>query len=539
MLRKSLAALAVLASLAGCATAAPRPAPDAPRPCPAALSAWEDAGFSGVVAMSTAGEQDCVTGYGLADRAAGTPNTADTVFAIGSVTKSFTAAAVFSLVDEGKVELDAPVRQYLPELSGPVGDATVRQLLLHTSGLTGTHGSDYEPMTSDAALAAINELELAFPPGEEYLYSNAGYTVLALVVERFAGYRDLMASRILPSGTGFWSGEPAPRGPRAVGYLEGGGEGETGDFAGPYWGMEGNGGVAMTMPELASWTHALFTGQVVSDASTEAIASPGVDTGDGQAETPGWVAVDESVLGTPALAAAGGGGTGHNVVVAWLPEPKRVVAIASNGPDVSAEDLLSAIAPALVAGEPLPRPPSGDGASADTTDIVGTYTLATGGSFEVTVDGTRPVIAATGVDAVPVLFPPRDGFAGHEDLVGALLAGRTREGREEREQLETSFGPVTEVIPAGTIEHDRETRTYVTIVAGGRPVLGWYSVNAHGGIEAAEVPTSPPSLRLVADGAGFRPDDPAGTGPDVTVEFGDGELTVTGPGGPVSARLAG
>jgi CubicO group peptidase (beta-lactamase class C family) len=532
MPKMSLAVLAVLVSLAGCASASP---PEPKAGCPTALRAWEDAGFSGVVAMSTEGELDCVAGYGLADRAAGTPNTRDTVFSIGSVTKSFTAAAVFSLVDEGKVALDAPVRQYLPELSWPVGGATIHQLLLHTSGLNGSHGEDYEPMSPDAAVAAINGLELAFAPGEGYLYSNSGYTLLALVVERLAGYRELMTSRILPPRTGFWHGEPAPAGPRAIGYLESGGEGESGDFAGPYWGMEGNGGVAMSLPALSSWTHALFTGQVVSRASTEAIARPGADAGDGRAETPGWVAFDESLFGTPVLMVAGGGGTGHNTVVAWLPESKRVVAIASNGPEMSAEDLLAAIGPALAAGEPLPRPPAREG-TADTSDIVGTYTLATGGSFEVTVDGNRPVITATGVDAVGVLFPRQDGFAEHEDLVGALLAGRTREGREEREQLETSFGPVTDVVPAGTIERDREPRTYVTIVAGGRPVLGWYSVNAHGGIEAAEVPTQPPSLRLVADGDGFRPD---GTGPDVTVEFGAGELTVTGPAGPVAARVAG
>lgn len=527
MLKTSLAALAVLLA---CCTTAPPPAQDATPACPAALAAWADAGFSGVVAMSTGGELDCVSGYGLADRAAGTANTAGTVFSIGSVTKSFTAAAVFSLVDEGKVELDAPVRRYLPELSGPVGDATVRQLLLHTSGLTGSHGEDEEPMSADAALTAIDRLTLAFPPGEDYLYSNAGYTLLALVVERLAGYRDLMAARILPPGTGFWSGAPAPEGPRATGYLDSGAEGETGEFAGPYWGMEGNGGVAMTMPQLASWTHALFTGQVVSPASTEVIARP-----DDHGETPGWVALD--TFGTPALAAAGGGGTGHNVVVAWLPESKRVVTVASNGPDVSAEDLLATLGPALVAGEPLPRPPSGDGTPAP-ADIVGTYTLATGGSFEVTVDGGRAVIAATGVDAVTALFPPRDGFAEHEALVADLLAGRTQEGREERAALEASFGPVTEVVPAGTAELGRELRTYVTIVAAGRPVLGWYAVDEHGGIGGAEVPTTPPSLRLVADGAGFRPDDPAGTGPDVTVAFGDGELTVTGPAGPTSARRA-
>lgn len=510
----------VLAVLGGCTVSSP---PDA-EGCPAELRAWAEAGFSGVVAMSTGGSLDCVAGYGLADRSAGTPNAPDTVFSIGSVTKSFTAAAVFSLVDEGKIALDAPVRQYLPELTGPVGDATIRQLLLHTSGLNGTHGGDYEPVSRDAAVAAINELELAFPPGEGYLYSNSGYTLLALVVERLAGYRALMASRILPPGTGFWNGAPAPRGPRAVGYLESGEEGEPGAFAGPFWGMEGNGGVAMSVPELASWTYALFTGQVVSRASTEIIARPGVEVGDGQSETPGWVAVDESVYGAPVLAAAGGGGTGHNVIVAWFPERERVVAVASNGFEVTAEDLLAAIGPALAAGEPLPTPPAREDA-VDTADIVGTYMLDTGGSYEVTAG---PVIAATGADAVVALFPRQEGFAAHEDLVRALLEGRTQEGRRERAQ----FGEVTGFTVVGTLEQDREVRTYVTVEAG-RSVFGWYALNEYGAVEAAEFPSPPPSLRLVPSGSRFRPAD----GPDVSVAIGDGSLTITGPAGTVTARM--
>lgn len=517
--------VAVLVWSAGCTVSSP--APPAAERCPAGLAAWAEAGFSGVVTMSTRGSVDCVAGYGMADRAAGTPNTADTVFSIGSVTKSFTAAAVFSLVDEGKVALDAAVRQYLPELTGPVGDATVHQLLLHTSGLNGTHGGDYEPVSRDAAVAAINELELAFPPGEGYLYSNSGYTLLALVVESFAGYRDLMASRILPTGTGFWNGEPAPRGPRAVGYLEGGGEGAAGEFAGPFWGMEGNGGVAMTMPSLASWTHALFTGRVVSKASTEIIARPGVEVGEGQSETPGWVAVDESVYGVPVLAAAGGGGTGHNTIVAWFPEQERVVAVSSNGFEVTAEDLLAAIGPALAAGDPLPTPPAREG-TVDTAAIVGTYRLDTGGSYEVTAG---PVIAATGADAVAALFPRQEGYAEHEDLVRALLEGRTQEGRRERAQ----FGDVTGFTIVGTVEQDRELRTYVTVEAG-QPMFGWYALNEYGAVEAAEFPSPPPSLRLAPSGSRFRPGDPSG-GPDVTVEFGDGSLTITGPAGTTTARM--
>lgn len=536
--------MVALSLLAGCTATAPpdhRPASACSAETDTVLKAWAAAGFGGTVAISTGGEFDCLAGYGTADRATGAPNTPDTVFAIGSVTKAFTAAAVFSLVDQGKVELDAPVARYLPELVGPVRAATIRQLLLHTSGLNGTHGGDHEPMSSAAATTAIDRLDLAFPPGERHLYSNAGYTLLALVVERLGGYRDLMASRVLPPGTGFWNGQPAARGPRAVGYLEGGEAGQAGDFAGPFWGMEGNGGIAMSAKDLASWTRALFTGHVVSPASTEAIASPGVDLGEGRAETPGWVAVDASAYGTPFLSTAGGGGdTGHNVVVAWVPEQDRVVVIASNGSELNAEHLLAAIGSALLAGEPLPRPtvatvPTGEVDAA----IVGTYTLGTGGSFGVTVEGERPVLTATGADAIAALFPRRDGFGEHEDRVTALLDGRTREGREERAQLAESFGVITEVAVDGTLDHGGELRTYVTIVADGRPLLGWYTLNEEGGIEAVEVPTTPPSLGLAADGARFRPDDPAGGGPDVTVSFGANELTVTGPGASVTARRAG
>jgi CubicO group peptidase (beta-lactamase class C family) len=465
--------LVALLFLAGCTATTPGHEPACPAETASALEAWAEAGFSGTVAISTDERFDCLAGYGPAT---GTPNTPDTVFDIGSVTKVFTAAVVFSLVDQGKVTLDAPVAQYLPELTGPVRAATIRQLLLHTSGLNGTHGDDSEPMSPDAALAAISRLELAFPPGERHLYSNAGYTLLALVVERFGGYRDLLTSRILPPGAGFWHGRPAPRGPRAVGD---GGAPRTGSF----WGLEGNGGIAMSAKDLASWTRAFFT--------------------EHPTETPGWAVADAS---TPFLSAAGGGGdTGHNVVVAWVPARERVVVIASNGSEVDAEDLLAAIGPALLAGDPLPRPTTVEVDAA----MVGTYTLGTGGSFEVTGDG---VITASGADAIAALFPRQAGFGEHEERVMAMLDGQTREGREERAQLDEAHGAITALSVDGTVDHDGELRTYVTIVAGGRPLLGWYALNEEGGIEGVEVPTAPPGLRVA----------------DAKVSFADNELTVSG-----------
>ncbi|MFF3437398.1 serine hydrolase domain-containing protein [Streptosporangium sp. NPDC002721] len=524
-----------------------------------AFRAWAAAGFSGSIAILRGGTVECLAAYGTADDATGRPNTPETVFSVGSVTKAFTAAAVFALVEEGRLSLDDRAGEILPELDGAVAGATVRQLLLHTGGLNGSHAKgDHEPLGRDAAVAAIGALEQAFEPGHGYLYSNAGYTLLALIVEKASGrsFRAYLAERILrlPGGRvagGFWDGEPAVTGPRAVGRLENGTTGHPGGFGGPYWAVEGNGGLAMTMRDLATWTHALFTGRLLSRESAGAVGRPGHDLDGGRSETPGWVAFDESLFGEPFLATAGGGGDiGHNTTVAWVPGQDRVVAMAANRPEVSAEDLLRAVGPALLGGGPLPTPtPAVTAAPRDGGDlaaIVGTYELETGGSFDVSATAGEVTVSATGPDAVAALFPPRElrepggGPRGHDERVLALLAGRTREGREEREALTASFGPLGDVTLAGTVVGGGEIRTYVTITAGTRRVLGWYSVNERGGVEAAEVPARAPRLTFVAAGNGYyHPDDPAGTGPAVSLSLRDRKLVVSRADGTSTARRTG
>lgn len=566
-MRRLLATLLAAGVLgAGCGTDTPD-APDARSPAPPcdpgldrAFRAWADAGFSGSVAVTAGGEPVCLTAYGLADRDADRPNTVDTVFAIGSVSKGFTAAAVFDLVDAGHLTLSDRAGDLVPGLTGPAAGVTVEQLLLHTSGLTGSHGQDHEPLSHDGAVAAIGRLGLAFEPGSDFLYSNAGYTLLALVVEATSGrpYRDQLAAEILPLpggvvAGGFWDGEPAAPGPRAVGYPDEGPTDQMGDFAGPHWALAGNGDLAMTMGELAAWTHALFTGGIVRSRAVDLLDRLRFDQGDGTAEVPGWVAFDASAYGEPVLMAAGGGGdVGHDTVVVWLPESERAVTIASNTPNVAAGELLRAVGPALVAGEPLPPPDvAGDVDPADVAAIAGTYRLATGGSFEVAAgEGRRLAIAARGADAVAALFPPPDtaalgDVAAHERAVAALLAGETPAGREERAALESELGPIGRVELAGTVLEDAELHTYVTVEAAGAagdPLLAWYALDESGGVGAAELDVEPPTL-LVGSAGGerrFRPDDPTGAGPDVTVAFADGRLTVTGPGGATTtARSAG
>lgn len=206
----------------------------------------------GAVAVASDGRVDA-RGVGSAD--GDRDVTAATPFVIGSATKSFTALSVMQLVDAGRVDLEDPVRDYVPELEltdgQPVHDITVRDLLQQTSGLDDLAGGPLLASAADGtALAAIAELkdaELASAPGETWRYANANYVLAGLVVERASGlsYGDYVQRNIftplgmthssastdppgsdsLADGHRFWFGipvatEPTQRGATlAAGYL--------------------------------------------------------------------------------------------------------------------------------------------------------------------------------------------------------------------------------------------------------------------------------------------------------------------------------
>lgn len=522
-----------------------------PAPVDEALTAWEAEGFTGAVAITGADGPWCIAGYGLADRGSGRAVTPDAVFALGSVSKAFTAAVVLSLVDDGVLDLGTEAGEVVPGLTGPAGTVTVEQLLVHTSGIGGTVGADHQPVRRDEAVAHLSGVDLAFEPGSDHLYSNAGYTLLALAVEAVTGtaWRDVVVDRVLTGVDGvvggFWDGEPAAPGPRAVGYLDGGGTGADGGFDGPHWALAGNGDLAMSMPELATWTRALFSGDVLSVGSTELIATAAVVTGPGSGESPGWMVSDHDRLGEPVVASVGGGGdVGHDVVVAWLPESERVVAVASSTPEVTAEDLLAVIGPAVVAGEDLPRPEVSDrpGPSAEErARLTGTYAVDDGNDLVVAEDGDRLAVSARGGTAVAALFPLPEGVSeaeadSHETAVVALLTGDSTAGREERAALEDDIGPVDSVAAVGTLVDDGELRTYVRVTSGGDETTVWYALEGDT-VAAVEIVNRPPTAVLDPVGPErFRVHIPSGRGVDVALTFSGDSVTVSGPSGSTTAE---
>lgn len=161
--------------------------------------------FSGVVLAAKAGKVVVSRAYGLADVASRTPNTIDTRFNIGSLNKLFTKVAIAQLAEAGKLSLDDTVAQRLPGTALTGADQiTIRQLLAHRSGLGDIFGARYEaaPPSRLRELADFLPLfadqPLAFEPGTQERYSNAGYVTLGLIIEKITGepYRDYVAKHI-------------------------------------------------------------------------------------------------------------------------------------------------------------------------------------------------------------------------------------------------------------------------------------------------------------------------------------------------------
>lgn len=133
--------------------------------------------------------------YGMADIERDAPNRPSTIFHIASMSKQFTAFAIHLLAEEGKISLDDDVRKYLPELHDFGKKITIRNLLYHTSGLRdqwillALSGWRMEDVITEEDILNLvwRQKELNFPPGEEFLYSNTGYTLLGVIVKRVSG----------------------------------------------------------------------------------------------------------------------------------------------------------------------------------------------------------------------------------------------------------------------------------------------------------------------------------------------------------------
>ena len=220
--------------------------------------------------------------YGYADLERGIRAGTATNYRLASVSKQFTAAAILLLARDGVLTLDDPVRRWLPELPPATARVTLRQLLTHTGGLV-----DYEdlmPADMQGQLADADVLALLshadrtlFPPGSVYRYSNSGYVLLGLVVERASGegLAAFLKQRIFdPLGMAHTLLYEAGRGPevtdRAYGYSVVDGRWTRTDQS-PTSATRGDGGIYSSIDDLARWDAALYDDRLL-DASSRALA---------------------------------------------------------------------------------------------------------------------------------------------------------------------------------------------------------------------------------------------------------------------------
>jgi CubicO group peptidase (beta-lactamase class C family) len=145
-------------------------------------------GFVGAVLVAVDDAVILSKGYGLANREMGIAVTPDTVFNIGSVTKPFTAAAVMKLVEQGRLKTSDTLGSIFEHAPEDKRDITIHQLLTHTAGISeDTGGFRYDRATRSRFLELFFDTPLARKPGGPYEYANAGYTVLAAIVETVSG----------------------------------------------------------------------------------------------------------------------------------------------------------------------------------------------------------------------------------------------------------------------------------------------------------------------------------------------------------------
>jgi CubicO group peptidase (beta-lactamase class C family) len=364
-------------------------------------------GFSGTVLVAKDGRIILNHGYGLANRESNLPNTTETVFAIGSLTKQFTAAAILQLEAEGKLSTQDFTSKYLGDFPPDKASITIHHLLTHTSGLISDGANAQLPLENrDEYVEAVKKTKLRSAPGEKFNYSNVGYNLLAAIVEKVSGisFEDYLQQHLFkPAGmkdTGFinarrWDGslvglgyEPAAIGSGIVSRAEA--------TKPSKWDDKGAGGVLTTTGDLYKWHHALEGTRIVPAISRKKLYTPFLSD-----YAYGWE-IKKTEQGTPIIR-HGGDVPGFQSWFAQFPEEKLVVIMLINN-RMRWRSLLTNTLTSAALGQSYEIPPPL--ITMDATALLrytGVYGLSTGGQIHAWVSDGAFFIGAEGQDAVNLL----------------------------------------------------------------------------------------------------------------------------------------
>lgn len=319
-----------------------------------AVKAFVAPGPGCAAAVSLNGETVFEKAFGLAEMEHNIPNTPQTIFESGSVAKQFTAAALVLLSLDGKLSIDDPVKKYIPEFPEYDKPITIRHILNHTAGLrdwgsvlalTGSGRGD-RVVTQELALDVIvHQKALDFTPGAEYSYSNSGYQLAAIIVERvskqkFPAFVEERLFKPLGMTKSSWRDDYQRLVPgRAQAYWR---QSPTTPWRlnMPFMNVVGNGGMLTTVGDWMKW-NAMLDSRSLGAPLVEALETQGV-LNDGKKIAYALGLEIGTYKGLKDVS-HGGSTAGYQTFLARYPEKKVSVGVLCNGTSPSAGGLAASI----------------------------------------------------------------------------------------------------------------------------------------------------------------------------------------------------
>ncbi|MEM7263312.1 MAG: serine hydrolase [Planctomycetota bacterium] len=338
--------------------------------------------FSGAALIADAGKVIYRGAFGLANSDWGIPNEPDTKFRLASITKQFTAMLILRLVDAGKIELEAPIRRYLPDYPAEAGHrVTVHHLLNHTSGIpsyTNLPGfmtrDSFHHYPANEFIAKFCSGPLEFDPGSQFRYNNSGYYLLGAIAASVTGstYREAMREYVLePLGladTGY--GNPsAVIEKRATGYDELLGRRRVARWL-DMTSAHSAGALYSTVDDLWKWAEAIRSQRLLAGFLKERMLTPGLGR-----YGYGW-SIDNGDPEHPKIWHTGGI-NGFSTIISLVPSRGRAVILLCNSSAVSGRGVAAGMEALL----------DGDSPSAPERDLVDQVARA------VLRDGIEPTLA--------------------------------------------------------------------------------------------------------------------------------------------------
>jgi CubicO group peptidase (beta-lactamase class C family) len=335
------------------------------------LRRYESYGFNGAVLVVLKGSIVLLQGYGLADRERGIPNTPATLFEMNSITKTLTSAAILQLEEKGLLRTADSVAKYLGPFPRLKAGVSIDHLANHTSGLV-VAGTPLDGATRDAFVASVKDAPIESRPGNHYRYTNAGYSLLAAVIEKVGGerYEDYVREHLLePAGINgaTFRGGNVPGATIAVGYVGTPGDPRPQEAAAYQWGTVGAGGLVATVGDVYRWVVAVTGTSLLSEQSRHKLFTPRPPPREGY----GWH-MERSAWGTT-LIHKGGGSADFASQVLVFPDDSLVVVWASNDLRQLWRRALNTAIPDAALDRQAPLPPPVSRARPDLAWLTGAY----------------------------------------------------------------------------------------------------------------------------------------------------------------------